>query len=98
MHDRFVTAVEQFVARHAIPVVKFEAGQDKDAVATAHRARFARREGVVLLGIAQEKMRAFKAHKRTGPGTKVTFDFSRQWVAVNQYVSTFTIVTGVGRS
>ena len=85
MHDRFVTAVEQFVARHAIPVVKFEAGQDKDAIATAHRAGFTARAGVVMLGIAQEKMRAFKAHKRPGPGTKVTFDFSRQWVAVNQY-------------
>src|SRR5439155_1211101 len=29
MHDRFVTAVEQFVTRHAVPVVHFEAGQDK---------------------------------------------------------------------
>jgi hypothetical protein len=85
MHDRFVTAVEHFVARQAIPVVRFEPGQDKDALANAHRACFTAREGVVMLGIAQEKMRAFKAHKRTGPGTKVTFDFSRQWVVVNQY-------------
>jgi len=29
MHDRFVTAVEQFVTRHAIPVVHFEPGRDK---------------------------------------------------------------------
>src|SRR2546422_5261083 len=85
MHDRFVTAVEQFVTRYAIPVVHFESGQDKDAIATAHRARFTAREGVVMLGIAQEKMRAFKAHKQTGPGVKVRFEFSRQWVAVNQY-------------
>ena len=85
MHDRFVTAVEQFVTRHAIPVVHFEPGQDKDAIATAHRAHFTAREGVVLLGIAQEKMRAFKAHKHAGPGVKVCFEFSRQWVAVNQY-------------
>jgi hypothetical protein len=85
MHDRFTTAVEQFVTHHAIPVVHFEAGQDKDAIATAHRTRCPAREGVVMLGVAQEKMRAFKAHKRAGPGTKVTFDFSRQWVAVNQY-------------
>lgn len=85
MHDRFVTAVEHFATRYTIPVVRFESGQDKDALATEHRARFTAREGVVMLGIAQEKMRAFKAHKRSGPGTKVTFDFSRQWVAVNQY-------------
>jgi hypothetical protein len=85
MHDRFVSAVDEFVAGHAIPVVHFESGQDKDAIATAHRARFTAREGVVMLGIAQEKMRAFKAHKQTGPGAKVRFEFSRQWVAVNQY-------------
>jgi hypothetical protein len=85
MHDRFVTAVDQFVARHAIPVVHFESGQDKDAIATTHRARFTAREGVVMLGIAQEKMRAFKAHKQAGPGVKVRFEFSRQWVAVNQF-------------
>jgi hypothetical protein len=60
MHDRFVTAVDQFVTRDAIPVVHFESGQDKDAIATAHRARFTAREGLVMLGIAQEKMRAFK--------------------------------------
>jgi len=85
MHDRFVTAVDAFVARHAIPVVHFESGRDKDAIATAHRARFTAREGVVMLGIAQEKMRSFKAHKQAGPGVRVRFEFSRQWVAVKQY-------------
>jgi hypothetical protein len=84
MHDRFVAAVEQFAARRAIPVVHFEAGQDKDAIAHEHRAQFLAGEGVVLLGMAQEKVRAFKAQKRRGPHGGVTFDFSRQWVAVNQ--------------
>jgi len=85
MHDRFVTAVEQFATQQGIPVVHFEPGQDKDAIATAHRARFRGREGVVMLGIAQEKMRAFKAQKHAGPGVKVRFEFSRQSVAVKQY-------------
>jgi len=85
MRDRLVAAVERFVARRAISVVEFESGQDKDAIANAHRARFTAREGVVLLGVAQEKLRAFKAHKRRGPQGGVTFDFSRQWVAVKQY-------------
>ena len=39
----------------------------------------------MVIGVAQEKMRAFKAHKRSGPGTKVIFDFSRQSVCVNHY-------------
>src|SRR5216684_7279812 len=40
MHDRFVTAVEQFIARHAIPKVLFESRQDKDALVAGYRARF----------------------------------------------------------
>src|SRR5262245_62005571 len=85
MHDRFISAVEQYVTRRAIPVVHFESGQDKDAIAAAHRAKFTAREGVVLLGIAQEKVRSFKAQKQTGPGAKVRFECSRQWVAVKQF-------------
>jgi hypothetical protein len=85
MHDRFVTAVEQFAARHNIPKVPFESGQDKDAIVAGYRARFTAREGVVILGVAQEKMRSFKAQKRCGPGKAVSVDFSRQSVAVNQY-------------
>jgi len=85
IHDRFVTAVQQFATRHEIPLVSFESGDDKDAVAARHRAQFIRPEGVVFVGVAQEKMRSFKAHKRSGPGTKVGFDFSRQPVAVNHY-------------
>jgi hypothetical protein len=85
MHDRFVNDVDQFVARHDIPKVPFESGQDKDALVAGYRARFKAREGVVICGVAQEKMRAFKAHKRRTPRGSVTFDFSRQSVAVNQY-------------
>jgi hypothetical protein len=54
-------------------------------VVAEHRARRPRNEGVVVIGVAQEKMRAFKAHKRSGPQGGVTFDFSRQSVAVNHY-------------
>ena len=75
LHDRFVTAVERFVAVHHIPVVHFEPGQRKDDVVAEYRTRFTAREGVVVLGVAQEKMRSFKAHKRPGPA--VSFDFSR---------------------
>jgi hypothetical protein len=85
MHDRFVTAVESFVAKHAIPMVHFESGQRKDDIVTEFRVRFPEREGVVVTGVAQEKMRSFKAQKRSSPGKRVTFDFSRQSVAVNHY-------------
>jgi len=85
MHDGFVAAVKTYAADHAVPVVPFEAGQDKDAIVAGYRAKFTAHEGVVVLGVAQEKMRSFKAQKRCGPGKAVTFDFSRQPVWVNHY-------------
>jgi hypothetical protein len=83
LHDRFVTAVQAFARQHDVPLIAFEPRQRKDDVVAEYRRRFRRREGVVVIGVAQEKMRAFKAHKRPGPG--VHFDFSRQSVAVNHY-------------
>src|SRR5262245_35378317 len=84
MHNRFVAAVDAFVTRYDIPRVTFEPGQDKDALVAGYRARFKAREGVVILGVAQEKMRAFKGHKQ-GRRSRMMFTFSRQWVAVNHY-------------
>ena len=85
MHDRFVNAVKAFAADGAAPLIEFESGQDKDAIVATHRARFFGHDGVVVIGVAQEKARAFKAHKRSGPQGGVTFDFTRQSVAVNHY-------------
>jgi hypothetical protein len=85
LHDRFVTAVDQFVTRHRLPRITFEPGQSKDDLVNTYRARFIGQDDVVIVGVAQEKMRSFKAHKRCGPGNAVTFDFSRQSVAVNHY-------------
>ncbi len=85
LHDRFVAAVHTFAQRHAIPVIPFEPRQRKDDIVGDYRRRFTSRDGVVVIGVAQEKMRSFKAQKRSGPGTNVTFDFSRQSVAVNHY-------------
>jgi hypothetical protein len=85
LHDRFLNAVDEFIVRHDIPKVEFEAGQDKDAIVAGYRARVRAREGVVIVGVAPEKMRPFKAHKRLGLATAVTFDFSRQSVAVNHF-------------
>jgi hypothetical protein len=85
MHDRFVNATKAYAADHRVPLIPFESGQDKDAIVATYRAKFTSTEGVVIIGVAQEKARAFKAHKRCGPQGGVTFDFTRQSVAVNHY-------------
>ncbi len=83
MLDRFVGAIKTFAATQEVPLITFERGQRKDDLVADYRARRPLADGVVVIGVAQEKMRAFKAHKRSGPQGGVTFDFSRQSVAVN---------------
>jgi hypothetical protein len=85
MHDRFIAAIKTYARGHDVPMIAFERGQRKDDVVAEHRARRSIDDGVVVIGVAQEKMRAFKAQKRCGPGKAVSFDFSRQSVAVNHY-------------
>jgi hypothetical protein len=83
MLDRFVRGIKTYASTQQIPLIEFERGQRKDDVVADYRARRSLTDGVVVIGVAQEKMRAFKAHKRSGPQGGVTFDFSRQSVAVN---------------
>ena len=83
MHDQFVNAIKTYAIEQDVPLIAFESGQDKDAIVATYRAKSTTRDGVVIIGVAQEKARAFKAHKRTGPQGGVTFDFTRQSVAVN---------------
>ena len=85
MLNRFVGAIKTYAATEDIPLITFERGQRKDDVVADYRARRPLPDGVVVIGVAQEKMRAFKAQKRSGPQGGVTFDFSRQSVAVNHY-------------
>jgi hypothetical protein len=83
--ERYRREIERFVARHRIRVVRFERGQRKDDVAKELRRAQGDVEGVVFLGIAQERCKSFKASKRGGgDGGPISFDFSRQSVFVNQ--------------
>jgi hypothetical protein len=60
MTRHFVAAVERMAAERQIPVVHFERGQRKEAIAAPYFAK-AEREGVVLIGIAQEWAKVFRA-------------------------------------
>ena len=85
LHDRFVQAVGSFADQQLVPVVQFERGQRKDDVAARYRARFQAGEGVVFIGVAQERQFSFKATKHIVPPHAVHFSFSRQPVAVKHY-------------
>jgi hypothetical protein len=85
LYDRFVQDVTAFARSHVVPIVRFERGQRKDEVAARYRARFRADEGVVFIGVAQERQFSFKATKRITPPRAVHFSFSRQSVVVNKY-------------
>lgn len=85
MLDRFVGAMKAYATTHDIPLIAFERTQRKDDIVAEYRTRRPMEDGVVVIGVAQEKMRAFKAHKLPARGAAVSFDFSRQSVAVNHY-------------
>jgi hypothetical protein len=57
MTDRFITRIRDFLQREDLELVRFHKGQRKDDVMPAHLRRFKSKEGVVFVGVAQEKMR-----------------------------------------
>jgi hypothetical protein len=67
-----------------IPWIEFRKGERKDDVVQSYRARFRGSEGVVLVGVAQEKANSWTA-TRQAQGAHVHFDFYRRSVAVNHY-------------
>jgi len=85
LHDRFVQDVTSFAEQHLVPIVQFERGQRKDDVAAPYRRRFQAPEGVVFIGVAQERQFSFKATKHIVPPHAVHFSFTRQSVAVKHY-------------
>ncbi len=85
LRERFVRAVRSFVREAAIPVVRFERGQRKDAVAAKYRRSFEAAEGVVFVGVAQERAHSFRGHKQVGPRGRVDFSFARHHVYVNHF-------------
>lgn len=86
MSRAFVQAIERFVQAEGLPLVTFEKGQRKDAVAAAHLARYQGREGVLFVGKAQEKTWTFRTQKRRNRITGKTSPWIYRTTAmVNQY-------------
>ncbi len=63
MTQNFVKDGTRYVGDNDIPLVHFERGERKDDVAATIRKRYPRKEGVVFIGVAQEKAYAFKGRK-----------------------------------
>src|SRR5215471_1609996 len=80
--QRFVSEVKEFAERHQIPLLQFAGGERKDDIANRLRQQRGVREGVVFIGIAQEKAKTYSGTKGKGQ----SFDFRRdKSVYVNHY-------------
>src|SRR5262249_34788000 len=66
---QFLSDICDFAAAHDVRVIRFAKGQRKDAVRAAHRAGFPGREGIVFMGVAQEKAPIFRTERRHNPVT-----------------------------
>jgi len=83
---KFVTAVENFAQKQSIPIIHFQKGQRKEDVARPYFEQYGKSEGVVLIGIAQEKAMAFRAYPpKRSPNGIPHYDFTRASVCVNHY-------------
>src|SRR5258708_14879627 len=85
MSERFVQAIERFVATEGLDLVTFAKGQRKDDVAQQYRASFTGEEGVLFVGKAQEKARVFRTEKRRGAQGKTYPWIIRSTAMPNHY-------------
>jgi len=85
MTKAFVADIDAFAEEHAIPVLHFKKGERKEDVAKREFATFTDEEGVVFIGVAQERASAFRSSKEKRSDGLVRFNFYRGSVSVNHY-------------
>ncbi len=87
MGRAYVEAINQFVADHEIPVVRFVKGDVKEEIAREHfkRAEQDGRFGVVMVGVAQEKTSVWRGWREGGSDGHPHFEYRRQSVFPNNY-------------
>jgi hypothetical protein len=71
MTKAFVRSIETFVQREGLELVRFKKGQRKDDVLQQHLRGFKKTEGVLFVGVAQEKVRVPRTTRKRleGGGT-----------------------------
>ena len=62
----FVEAIESYAQTHQLPLLTFGKGQRKEDIVAPYLQRAAGREGIVLIGKAQEKTTTFRTTKGHG--------------------------------
>ena len=67
MTDAFIKSIRDFIQREGLDLVRFKKGQRKDDVAQRYLRQFKKPEGVLFVGVAQEKVRVPRTTRRSLP-------------------------------
>ena len=87
MSRAFVAAIEAFAKHHGIEVVHFTKGQRKDEETQRRLKGFQGKEGVLYIGVAQEKFAGFRVRKKLSVETATYFPWLyRSQVMCNHYL------------
>ena len=85
----YVKAIDKFAEKHKIPVRRFKKGENKEKIARPYIEAAARegKEGVVLIGIAQEKASVWRSWPRKGQEKKPHphMDWGREMSYINHF-------------
>ena len=89
----FVAAIHRFVEAQGVDLVRFAPGQRKDDVAREYLAGFDGEEGILFVGVAQEKTTIWGTEKRRNPDTGATYP----WLVKQSRVPNVYYFYGVDR-
>jgi hypothetical protein len=67
MTDTFIKAIRAFLENEGLELVRFQKGQRKDEVLQQQLRHFKKAEGVVFVGVAQEKVRVPRTTRKATP-------------------------------
>ena len=86
MSKAFVASIRAYAQHHGIEMVHFHKGQRKDDVTQQYLETFQEHEGLLYIGVAQEKFAAFRVTKKLNPQTGMSFPWlHRSTLMCNQY-------------
>ena|ERR1022692_2137072 len=68
MTQAFIKSIEAFIQREGLGLVRFKKGQRKDDVLQQKLRHFKKKEGVLFVGVAQEKVRVPRTTRKACPG------------------------------
>jgi hypothetical protein len=96
MTEAFIADIKGFAKQGAIPLVQFRKGQRKDDVAKEYLAKFTGTEGVLFIGVAQEKARVPRTETRQRAQTGERYPWVAETTAYVNYYYLYCVDAEVG--